>query len=125
MSGHCNKCGHDACCCPEMSGSPRTDAVAAHEGNYDTKALRMTHHARQLERELSDMTAARDSWANRWADLSRTSVNDVVRLERELAEARGSIGEMRDLIVGMNFGDGFPAITRAVENANNILEETK
>jgi hypothetical protein len=36
-----------------MSYTPRTDAVAAHEGNWDTKALRMTHHAKQLERELA------------------------------------------------------------------------
>ena len=33
--------------------TPRTDAVALHEGNWDTKALRMMHHARELERELN------------------------------------------------------------------------
>jgi len=27
MSGHCTKCGHDACCCKEMSETPRTDAI--------------------------------------------------------------------------------------------------
>ena len=31
----------------------RTDAVASHDGNWGTKALRMMHHARDLERELN------------------------------------------------------------------------
>ena len=34
--------------------TPRTDEVFSHEGNWDTKALRMNHHAKQLERELAD-----------------------------------------------------------------------
>ena len=35
--------------------TPETDAVAAHEGNWDTKALRMTVHARKLERERDEL----------------------------------------------------------------------
>jgi hypothetical protein len=35
--------------------TPETDAVAAYEGNWDTKALRMTVHARKLERELKEL----------------------------------------------------------------------
>lgn len=34
-----------------MSDTPETDAVASIEGNWDTKALRMTAHSRKLERE--------------------------------------------------------------------------
>jgi hypothetical protein len=41
---------------------------------------------------------------------------------RELAEARKCLREMRDMILRMNFGHSFPAITRAIENANSILE---
>ena len=34
--------------------TPETDAVAAYEGNWDTKALRMTAHSRKLERERDE-----------------------------------------------------------------------
>lgn len=34
--------------------TPETDAVATIEGNWDTKALRMGHHARKLERERDE-----------------------------------------------------------------------
>jgi hypothetical protein len=37
-----------------MSDTPETDAVASIEGNWDTKALRMTNHARKLERERNE-----------------------------------------------------------------------
>ena len=36
-----------------MSDTPRTDLCASHEGNWDTKALRMTAHSESLERELN------------------------------------------------------------------------
>ena len=49
----------------------------------------------------------------------------VARLDRELADARECLLEMRDILARMNFGDSFPAITRAIENANRNLEETK
>lgn len=50
-----------------MSDTPNTDDVAAIEGSWDTKALRMTHYARKLEREL---TAAR-------AEIDRLEVNGI------------------------------------------------
>lgn len=37
--------------------TPETDAVRAYEGNWDTKALRMTAHARKLERERDEAIA--------------------------------------------------------------------
>jgi hypothetical protein len=42
-----------------MSDTPETDAVAAHEGNWDTKFFRMKHHADRLERERN---AAREAF---------------------------------------------------------------
>ena len=38
--------------------TPETDAVERHEGNWDTKALRMTAHARRLEIERDELRAA-------------------------------------------------------------------
>jgi len=38
--------------------TPRTDNALSHDGNWDTKALRMANLARQLERELNDAMAA-------------------------------------------------------------------
>lgn len=35
----------------ESTETPETDQTASYEGNWDTKALRMTRHARRLERE--------------------------------------------------------------------------
>jgi hypothetical protein len=37
-----------------MSDTPRTDKVASFEGSWDTKALRMTELAGNLERELAE-----------------------------------------------------------------------
>ena len=50
-----------------MSDTPDTDAVAEYEGNWDTKALRMTDYARKLERER---------------DALRTELNFTIRLSR-------------------------------------------
>jgi hypothetical protein len=36
------------------SNTPETDEVSSYEGNWDTKALRMTYHARRLERERDE-----------------------------------------------------------------------
>jgi hypothetical protein len=44
-----------------MSDTPSTDEVASHEGSWDTKALRMTHYARYIERELAEVTKQRDN----------------------------------------------------------------
>lgn len=43
--------------------TPDTDAVAAYEGNWDTKALRMTVHARKLERERDEARYEAAMWA--------------------------------------------------------------
>ena len=50
--------------------TPRTDEVASHEGNWDTKALRMGHLVRTLERELTAVTEQRDE-ARRLAEKYR------------------------------------------------------
>jgi hypothetical protein len=47
--------------------TPETDAVAAHEGNWDTKALRMTVHACKLERERDEAQKELSS-IHRWID---------------------------------------------------------
>jgi hypothetical protein len=64
MSGHCKKCGHDACCCKEMSESdtPRTDAA---DRNRQTESNFLHYrdivkHAQQLERELDQAIKERD-----------------------------------------------------------------
>ena len=85
--------------------TPRTDAI--HQ-KYITAAF-----ARQLERELTAMTEQRDGlregidyasdqltkvkeqrdqWANLWADLSRASVKDTVKVKREVVR----VTEQRD-----------------------------
>ena len=47
--------------------TPETDSVAAHDGNWDTKALRMTDHARKLERERDEAREAlREIQAAEW-----------------------------------------------------------
>ena len=41
-----------------MNNTPETDIVASHDGNWGTKALRMMHHARKLERDLGELRKA-------------------------------------------------------------------
>ncbi len=43
-------------------------------------------------RERDELKAQRDEWANLWADLSRASIKDTVKLERELT----AVTEQRD-----------------------------
>jgi hypothetical protein len=42
----------------------------------------------------------------------------------ERNKARESVREMRDILKGMNFGDSFPVVQRAIKNANDILSNT-
>jgi hypothetical protein len=49
-------------------------------------------NCRDLLRELAEAKEQRDKWSNLWADLSRSCVKDIAKLERGLAEAR----EQRD-----------------------------
>lgn len=46
--------------------TPETDAVAAHEGNWDTKALRMTDHSRKMERERDEAREALTDMLSGW-----------------------------------------------------------
>lgn len=45
-----------------LSDTPETDQTASYEGNWDTKALRMTAHARNLERERDEARAECERW---------------------------------------------------------------
>jgi len=53
-----------------MSDTPETDWVSSIEGNWDTKALRMTDFARKLERE-------RDVEMKRSAKLRKVSLRAI------------------------------------------------
>jgi hypothetical protein len=76
----------------------------------------------QLERELADMTAR---MVEARALAGPIDLGIIAKLKQERDEARDALREMRDLIVLMNFGDGFPAITRAVEGAELILSNAE
>jgi len=91
-----------------MSDTPRTDEVASHEGSWDTKALRMTHYARYIERELDKAqnilkqclsimpvgyvpTHTVENLPEMIGDLAKALAEETTereQLERELAEAR-------------------------------------
>lgn len=43
--------------------TPETDDVASAEGNWDTRALRMTAHARKLERERDEARNASEAFS--------------------------------------------------------------
>lgn len=69
---------------PAERPTPITDAVAAIEGNWDTKALRMGHHARRLERQLAEARLERDNAISDW----RQADTDSIRAIHERNEAR-------------------------------------
>lgn len=54
-----------------MSKTPLTDRVASYEGNWDTKALRMTAHARRLELENNELKARLDEAKKELIELQR------------------------------------------------------
>lgn len=64
--------------------TPETDAVRAYEGNWDTKALRMTAHARKLERERDE---ARAEWGKASMDAAQL-LNEKTKVIAERDEAR-------------------------------------
>ena len=76
--------------------TPRTDEVASREGSWDTKALRMGHFARKLEREL---TAAREGLAEAKQQISGAREQDIIAIQDmfskvcELAEQRDRLAE--------------------------------
>ena len=76
--------------------TPRTDECFSHEGNWDTRALRLQHLSRQLERELNE--AKTDSLRLDW--LLRPDVRILEKDESlgtwtasEILESRKSIDE--------------------------------
>lgn len=69
-----------------MSDTPRTDEVTSHDGNWDTKALRMAHFARQLDRKLVAMTNKMEFYKS--AFLEQGNILEAMTKERdELLEA--------------------------------------
>ena len=66
--------------------TPRTDEVASHEGNWDTKALRMGHLVRTLERELTAVTEQRDGLRS-GIDYASDQLTRVTEQRDRLAEA--------------------------------------
>jgi uncharacterized coiled-coil DUF342 family protein len=115
--------------------TPETDAVAAYEGNWDTKALRMTVHARKLERERDDarekaeryrieanaMMMQRDEWAAMCG-----------RYKQERDEARGQVKELIYIsgraidLAEIDFkNDKFGIVSELRDGLKKIKEETK
>lgn len=96
-----------------MSDTPETDAVAEYEGNWDTKALRMTDYGRKLERERDELRAifpkileALESGAcaaTCSVDFLREIPREVrlvrQRLERELVEAADDKSRLADMAI--------------------------
>lgn len=64
--------------------TPETDATAAHEGNWDTKALRMTAHARKLERERDEAREELEEYR---------SIAENIGAEKAISEKEKSIRE--------------------------------
>ena len=83
------------------SQTPRTDNAFSHDGNWDTKALRMANLARQLEQELNEVTTERNNLdASLTAAISSSNARHFEsmeheakskQLERELNEANAKI----------------------------------
>ena len=69
------------------SHTPRTDNAFSHDGNWDTKALRMVNLARQLERELNDAMAALRNLTDEIGKHEGASMMHP-RLTRAIAEAK-------------------------------------
>jgi len=90
--------------CETCHGLGRVDAVYAHCPNCVLTAAREELKAVTIERDefhvkieelaikLQATTEQRDEWGNLWADLSRSCVKDLTKLERELT----AVTEQRD-----------------------------
>lgn len=72
----------------EQSETPMTDKVEEIEGNWDTKALRMGHFARSLERELNEITGIALEESDKMLELA----NEILRLKRKLSRLEGMRG---------------------------------
>ena len=55
-----------------MSKSPETDECASHDGNWDTKALRMQALASKLEIERDEAREQAETWRNKWCQAKAT-----------------------------------------------------
>lgn len=63
--------------------TPETDAVASIEGNWDTKALRMTAHSRKLEQERDEARKA----LKHIEEYGTEEINAAVELRQKFASA--------------------------------------
>lgn len=88
------------------SDTPRTDNALSHDGNWDTKALRMANLAHQLERELNALTSERNNLnASLTAAISSSNARHFEsmeheakskQLEREINEVTKQRGDLRN-----------------------------
>jgi seryl-tRNA synthetase len=118
------------------SETPRTDNAFSHDGNWDTKALRMANLARQLERELNDVTTERNNLdASLTAAISSSNARHFEsmeheakskQLEQELNNAMTALRNLTDEI-GRHEGASMihPRLTRAIAEAKKLTAETK
>jgi seryl-tRNA synthetase len=118
------------------SETPRTDNAFSHDGNWDTKALRMANLARQLERELNDVTTERNNLdASLTAAISSSNARHFEsmeheakskQLEQELNEAMAALRNLTDEI-GRHEGASMmhPRLTRVIAVAKKLTTETK
>lgn len=73
--------------------TPETDAVAAYEGNWDTKALRMTAHARKLERERDEARKELEEYR---------SIAENIGAKKAISEKEKAIRERDELQKAVN-----------------------
>jgi hypothetical protein len=81
----------------EEKNTPRTDKVASLKGNWDTKALRMTGFAENLERELAEL---RELFSKSLKERESTEKEVNAMLERVIAaeKQRDALAEALDYI---------------------------
>jgi hypothetical protein len=85
--------------------TPETDDVASIEGNWDTKALRMTDHSRKIERERDEAREAAAKWESSSDAMERAGAEQArradenrewaLKAERERDEAREQVNRYR------------------------------
>jgi len=110
-----------------MNDTPKTDAVAAIEGNWDTKALRMTDHARNLERERDE---AREENKNLklqlglWEDgnlICEGTLGEIRLLEERIEEAQKKLSSIHRWI-DKNHADGFIDSLTYLQNLERVTD---
>ena len=104
-----------------MSNTPETDSVAEYEGNWDTKALRMTDHARKLERECNRWKAAHDNQVKLKQIISdRPDLKERAKLVAELIEERDGWRE-----AAYSLGEAIPASWESLQPPAEQLRKFK